>query len=171
MSLLSQLVWKVRRNHAIEHATMHLLSSANPTLHLVGRSDWRGFSLYGEVDTHTVLRAASEAIARLRSREGWLAIHPNCGTNLAAAILLTGGAAYLAAVLPARSSIGRVMRIAAATMGALVVSRPVGAALQQLTTTTDLTGARVQAVRRELDGKLVIHRIAIAHADPDASAG
>ena len=168
MSLLSQLVWKVRRNHAAGHATMHLLSAASPGLRLVGRSDWNGFSLYGDVDTHTVLRAASEALARLRGHEGWLAIHPNCGTNLAAAILLTGGAAYLAATLPARSSAGRVMRVALAMTGAMLIARPVGAALQQLTTTTDLAGARVQAVRREVDGKLVIHRIAITHANPDA---
>lgn len=162
MSLFTELVWKVRRNHAVEHATMHLLSAAKPTLHLVGRSDWNGFSLYGEVDTHAVLQAVSEALGRLREHEAWLAIHPNCGTNLAAAILLAGGAAYLAAALPGRS---RAARVALAITGALMIARPAGMALQHLTTTADLTGVRVQAVRRELDGALVIHRVAISHAD------
>ena len=40
---------KTRRNHGLEHATIHLLSQRVPGLRIVGRSDSGGFWLWGAI--------------------------------------------------------------------------------------------------------------------------
>ena len=54
----------IRRNHALEHATIHLLSARHPHLSLVGRSDTAGFYLFGNVPTELVDEAVHEALSR-----------------------------------------------------------------------------------------------------------
>src|SRR5512147_1131166 len=71
---------RTRRNHGLEHATIHVLSGSR--YRLSGRSDDSGFVLLGEVPTEAVEAAAREALRRMRNGEHNLAVHPNCGTNL-----------------------------------------------------------------------------------------
>lgn len=154
------IVTQVRQNHALEHATIHLLSNKQPGLRLMGRSDLKGFWLYGEVDTCAVADAAVEALERLNRNEYWLATHPRCGTNLATTALLTGTAAYLAAILPTRSRFTRLARVASAVSVALLAMRPLGMAAQRhVTTSADVSGVRVRAVLRRTAGQLVVHRV------------
>jgi hypothetical protein len=51
----------VRRNHGIEHATVHILTSRDPNLQVIGRADTTGFNIYGEVATNELEAAAHEA--------------------------------------------------------------------------------------------------------------
>ena len=155
---------RIRQNHALEHATMHILGELPRPLRLMGRSDWNGFMLYGEVDTQDVLRAALEAVTRLRGGERRLAVHPNCGTNLAVGGVLASTAAYTTAISINGSRLGRVAVVVMAMMGAFAVARPLGLAVQQyITTTCMLDGVRIRVVRREAKGKLVVHRVAVEH--------
>jgi hypothetical protein len=64
------LIADIRRNHALEHATINVLSESCADLNLVGRSDWTGFTLYGPIHTDEVAAAASIALERLRAGEG-----------------------------------------------------------------------------------------------------
>ncbi|MCS7040069.1 MAG: DUF6391 domain-containing protein, partial [Caldilineales bacterium] len=82
-----------RRNHAIEHATIHILSRMRPDTSMAGRANSRGFVIYGDLSTELVTQAVHEAIRRIRGGEVHLAIHPNCGTNF----VVAGIAAALAA--------------------------------------------------------------------------
>jgi len=162
MGRRDSIILRIRQNHALEHATMYLLSRDDPTLRLVGRSDWDGFSLYGAVATPAVLKAVVEALGRLKHDESWLALHPRCGTNMAVSAALVSVAAYVAAVSPARSPLGRLLRVLLATCAALIVARPLGAAVQrEITTSADLEGVHVRLVRREAKGRLTAHRIVI----------
>src|SRR5260221_12742627 len=70
-----------RRNHGLEHATVHVLSSRIKNLSIAGRSDHTGFYLCGQVSTSDVESAAAEALQRMRNGEDELAVHPNCGTG------------------------------------------------------------------------------------------
>lgn len=97
MNLLQQpQVLAIRRNHALEHATVHLLSRDNPQIHILGHSNPDGFILIGNVSSQAIQKAVDEALARLRSGQKHLAIHPGCGTNLVITILGMGAAAWLA---------------------------------------------------------------------------
>ena len=77
MSILeNELVRRIRQHHAIEHATITLLMRRNPNLPLVGgRSNHRGFYVYGQGATSALEAAAGEALARLQAGEVGLAVH------------------------------------------------------------------------------------------------
>jgi hypothetical protein len=72
---------KVRKNHALEHATARVLSYRGYP-GLAGEADGRGFSIRGLPDPSLVFDAAKEARDRLVSGESELAIHPRCGTTV-----------------------------------------------------------------------------------------
>jgi len=78
-----QPISRTRRNHSLEHATIHVLSKKFPNVTLAGMSSPSGFTLIGDVATEDVAEAAIEALRRLREGESQLALHPNCGTNFA----------------------------------------------------------------------------------------
>jgi hypothetical protein len=155
---------RVRRNHALEHATLHVLARAMPTLSLLGRSDWRGFTLYGNVDTESVRAAIDEAYARLQRGERHLAVHPNCGTNMAMTGLLAGAAILLGLWATQRERRARWPLTIMAVAGAFSLSTPLGPEVQRrYTTNPDMSGVRVVEVRRSSQGRMPIHQVIIEH--------
>jgi len=160
-SLLSRL----RRNHALEHATIHLLSARYPWGTFAGRSDVQGFFLFGDVPGQAVRDAAAEALARLRAGEARLSIHPNCGTNLLTSGVLAASAAF-AAFAGSTTSRSRLSRLPAAillTALALLVAQPLGTALQRsVTTQADPQSLRLVEVRTWQRGRTTLHRIRTA---------
>src|SRR5215469_8775180 len=80
----------VRQNHALEHATIVLLSRKYPDVRLAGISFAAGFFVFGDVPTEAVFPAAQEALNLLRTTSPELAIHERCGTNLAVMGILAG---------------------------------------------------------------------------------
>ena len=162
---LFDLITRIRRNHGLEHATVHLLSQRHTQLALVGRSDWNGFTLYGPLDTFEVNQAAHEALHRLRQGETNLAVHPRCGTVLATTGLLTSLAAFLAISLDSSHPRGRFrwtaipMAVMAATLAA-ILAQPIGLMLQERYTVSGNPGKlKIKGVSRKLVGHLVVHRI------------
>lgn len=138
---------RVRRNHALEHATITVVSERHPTVFLRGRSNRRGFYIFGDIDTTELRSAITEALHRLQAGEAHLAIHPRCGTNLAVTGILTGLSAALAAQLKPRQS--RYSYAILASLASLMVAPQLGTAAQRhLTTLADVTGLEVERVER-----------------------
>ncbi len=155
---------RVRRNHALEHATLHVLARDLPNLSLVGRSDWRGFLLYGDVPTDALRRAAQEAYQRLQSGQKALAIHPRCGTNLAVTFVL-GGAAVLLSTLAGRNRSRRWPLTLMALAGALTLAHPLGPEVQRrMTTDPDMDGVSIGPITTSGHGRWVVHRVEIEHS-------
>jgi hypothetical protein len=161
----SAFITKIRRNHGLEHATIHVLSKRINNLSIVGRSDWKGFTLYGSVDTAEVRYAANEALRRLRSGEAELAVHPRCGTVLAVTGLLTALATFVAIGLDNREPHSRFRwssipaAILAAT-GAALLAQPLGMAVQQKYTTSGYPGnLQIRSITINPDAKVVTHRV------------
>lgn len=157
------LVERVRKNHGLEHATIHILSARRPRTSLAGRSDHRGFALFGDVPTEAVTEAAQSALQRLKAGEYHLAVHPNCGTNFVTAGMLVGVVAFLASLGPGRNWRTRLERlpllIGAATL-ALVFAQPLGMALQREVTTTALLGdLEIVSITRHQTGRWTMHRV------------
>ncbi|MBA3827048.1 MAG: hypothetical protein H0X24_24540 [Ktedonobacterales bacterium] len=123
----------VRENHALEHATIVLLSQQLPETRLAGVSIAAGFFIFGDVPTEKILPTAREALRRLRGDEPDLAIHERCGTNLAVAGLLTGLAAM--SVTRLRKPYNTFNNVVLASTAALVVARPLGLLTQRFVTT------------------------------------
>jgi hypothetical protein len=160
---------RIRRNHGLEHATIHLLAASGAKRTLVGRSDAEGFYLYGNVATQEVEQAVNQALARLKAGEHQLAIHPNCGTNLITAGMLSGLAAFfsLGGMRRQDSWQDRLFRLPTAillTTLALIVAQPLGTAAQRhLTTDGDPAGLEIIEVRPLSISGQTIHRVRTNH--------
>ncbi len=166
--LKAPYIRRVRRNHALEHATIHVLSRRVSGLRMAGRSDAGGFVLIGEnVPTEQVVRAVSDALARLRRGERNLAIHPNCGTNLVTTGYLTSFTAWMVTQGSNRrgESFGERLPVLMLSMiGAVLVSKPLGTWLQRhVTTDGDPADTEVMRIdRRETNWfgrQVVIYRV------------
>jgi hypothetical protein len=155
---------RLRRNHALEHATIHLLSARVPRTLLIGRSDASGFYLAGEVTTEALQQTVHQALARLRAGEAGLAVHPNCGTNLMTSAILAGSASFLVAGLTRRRRWSDWLdqwpvALLAAALG-LVAAQPLGTALQRrVTTAAQPGGLRILSVRRLRARTPTLHRV------------
>ena len=150
---------RVRRNHALEHATIAIAHShmASPGP-LAGNSTAGGFYIYGEVPTQVVSQAAEEALERLKAGEGQLAISPFCGTNLVVAAALTGLACAWAMGTERRWR--NIPKTVNAAMTALLVSKVVGHQVQGHITTDGVVGSmRIKGIRRMGIGGLTVHRV------------
>ncbi len=155
-SLLTQL----RQNHALEHATIHVLSQRHRGVQVLGRSDFGGFTLFGALSTEDVASASLEGLARLQRGESGLAVHPRCGTNLATSSLLVACFSFVAMGGRVRSRWERLPRLIIATLAALTLAQPLGLWMQaHVTTTPQMAGARVESVMRQDRGRVISHRV------------
>jgi hypothetical protein len=166
---LQRKVNRIRRNHAIEHATIRILAGRYPDKSLAGQAGCRGFVVYGDVDSEAVAWAVGQALQALRDDPA-LAVHPRCGTNLVVTAILSAAASLLAigSLGRRRRDHGRLVdtlpRILVATTAAAVLAEPLGPRVQQaLTTSADVEGVRVAQVRRARFGRTVKHTVLLQH--------
>jgi len=163
---------QTRRNHALEHAVVHLLSRKQRDTSIYARSSPNAIFVYGDLPTELVATAVNEARERLRQGEYQLAIHPNCGTNLVTAGGLSGLAAVAALGV---QSMGKKKRglwqllsslplVVLAATAALLLAQPLGQSLQlNVTTDGDIGDLRITSITRRNQGRLVYHVIKTAN--------
>src|SRR5438105_6512548 len=147
---------RVRKNHALEHATITILSGMVPTLSVSARSFSNGFVIFGDVDPGLLRTAADEALRRLQAGEAELAIHPNCGTNIVVGVSLVALGTMLG--MASSQTRTRVTSAAASSVAGLMAARPLGEYVQKhFTTLPDLKGVRIGEIfRRQILGFTVI---------------
>ena len=173
--MITSTINRIRRNHGLEHATIHVLSESHKRFSAQGNSDHRGFHLniYGDVTEDEVAAAVAQAHRRLRAGERHLAVHPNCGTVLVTTAMLATLAAQAVfgfeqwradrsapVPSPPGRGLGRGSSLlnftnalpgaTLAVVGALIVGRPLGVTLQERYTVDgnigDLAIASIQPV-------------------------
>ncbi len=153
------LILETRRNHALEHATLHVLARKYPRQSMGGHSNPTGFLLYGKLDVQDIWTAATEAMTRLRAGESNLAVHPGCGTNLVTSTVLAGAFGWMP-LRGAKSTFWRIWLIPIAVIFAafgFFLSRPAGPWLQaNVTTEADLGDMKIVDIVRLSD---VVHRV------------
>ena len=156
------LILATRRNHALEHATLHVLALKHPAQHLAGHSNPTGFFIVGDVPLEDVTESALTALRLLKLGDRDLAIHDGCGTNFAATALMAGGLAWLV-LRGSKTAYGRALRLPFAVGLAVVgtaLSRPLGPRIQQrITTEADMGDLRISAVRETMRGAVRVHRV------------
>jgi hypothetical protein len=154
---------RIRRNHGLEHATLHILAQRFPGVPMAGHSTAAGFRLLGDIPTEAVQSAVEEALRRMRAGEAKLAVHPNCGTNFVTAGTLSGlagAAAMLGAGRRPRDKAERIpMAIILATL-ALMAAYPLGLKLQERVTTSGKPGTlQVTRITKTQRGAMTIHQV------------
>jgi len=156
-------ILRVRRNHALEHATLQILSRKHLVRAAAGYSDTGGFWIMGQVKTDALQEAVDEALVRLRGGERQLAIHPNCGTNFVAAGAVAGTLAWLG-MAGNRDGFRRDLErlpvlISLVTVG-IIMAQPLGTYLQaHFTVEPEIGDLRVTEIDRLQRTDTVIHRV------------
>ena len=157
----NDMLSRVRRNHALEHATIHVLTERNKGFSAQGNATPKGFNLniYGRLEDDEVSIAVEDAFRRLKEGEKRLAVHPNCGTVL----LTTASLATLSALtafgieqkrqkrstLNLATIFGALPTTILAVLISLIVSKPLGIFLQeQYTVESDLGNLQVVSIRK-----------------------
>jgi len=156
----NDLIDRTRRNHALEHASINVLSERHKGFSAQGNSAPGGFNLniFGDVSDEEVYDAVEDAYRRLQAGESKLGLHPTCGTVLlttAAMTALTAQASFaLEMKRQRRSTLGFAGVIAAlpmatlAVMISLIAARPVGMAIQKTyTVDANLRDLRIKSIR------------------------
>ncbi len=170
----------LRRNHALEHATIIVMMEKEPGRKLNGFSTDEGFFVQGVRSTQEVESAAREALRRLRGGEKGLAIHRNCGTTIVAANLLAAILFLGALGLGLYMNWPLYLLILVSVVLAFALRVPLSLLLQRFVTTdADLTNAEVgwvePAAPADLKGGLLglllaasTARVRVFHTDPEA---
>jgi hypothetical protein len=174
----------LRRNHALEHATIAVMMEREPGRKLNGFSNDDGFYVQGVRSLEEVDSAARAALDRLHGGEKRLAIHRNCGTTIVAANLLA--AVTFIGVIAAGLFMGMglgvefYLLLVAGMLVSLMLRVPLSLFLQRFVTTQhDLSNAEVGWVepanpndlRAGIVGMLLASstvQVRIFHTDPDA---
>jgi hypothetical protein len=173
----------LRRNHALEHATIVVMMEREPGRKLNGFSTDDGFFVQGVRSIAEVESAAREAMRRLQNGEKGLAIHRNCGTTIVAANLLAA-IFFLVALglgfLYLDSSSDLYLMILGSVVLAVALRVPLSLILQRFVTTdADLKNAEVGWVEPAQPGDLrsgifglllaaSTVQVRVFHTDPDA---
>ena len=144
--MLPRYIEDVRRNHALEHATVSLLlGRVGPDLRVAGRASQDGFFLYADLPQTLLAECANEALTRLQRGEAFWAVTPHCGTNIAT----TGVLATLAtsAVMGNGKRSDRMGLAIIAGMAAVVAAQPLGRLIQKhLTTSPNLSETEIVSI-------------------------
>jgi len=171
----------LRRNHALEHATIVVMMEREPGRKLNGFSTDDGFFVQGVRSISEVESAAREAMRRLQNGEKRLAIHRNCGTTIVAANLLAAVFFLVTLGFFLYFGVGNLyLMILGSLVLAFALRIPLSLILQRFVTTdADLTNAEVGWVEPAQPGDLKSGifglllaastvRVRVFHTDPDA---
>jgi hypothetical protein len=154
---------RIRRNHGLEHASLHLLSQRFPGRAFSGHSDAGGFWIIGDASREEVGVLVQEALMRMNAGEKSLAVHPNCGTNFVTSGILAGLAGFLAFASGGyrlRDRLERLPLAATLSILALILARPLGLLLQrEVTTSGNPGGLQVVSITSSQRGRWMTHRI------------
>lgn len=155
---------RLRRNHALEHATMQVLSKRYPGLRMAGISNPKGFYMVADLPTELMTDATLEARKRLQDGEADLAVHPNCGTNIAVSALVAsmvaGSVLALSTVHEKKPKWYHYLIALGAAAPAFFLSKPLGPLVQKhITTSGDIGKAQVTGVytQRVFNGS--VHKV------------
>ncbi len=157
--MVGRLVGTIRRNHALEHATIAvLLRKIGHDIRMVGRATGDGYYLYADVSTELLEEATHEALRRMKSGEGYLAVSPFCGTNLAVAGALAGVASMVTMGNSNRSE--KVPNVILASMLAVLAAQPVGRIVQRyITTSPDVADTEIVGIKAGGRGGARFHKV------------
>ncbi|MBC8506699.1 MAG: hypothetical protein ISR58_05645 [Anaerolineales bacterium] len=161
--LAQQVISRIRRNHGLEHATLHVLAEKNAARSMGGHSNPSGFWLVADIPTEEIQEAVREALRRLRAGERHLAVHPGCGTNFATAGTMAGLAGVVGmwgVGARKRDKLERLPLVATLATLALIFAQPFGNVLQKhITTSGDPGDMEIVEITFTQRGRVKAHRV------------
>ena len=159
--MIQETLRRVRRNHALEHATVTIMLEEGVRGPLGGYSTPWGFFIIGKLSTEQLTRIVEGALEGLNAGRSEMAISPHCGTNMAVAALISGALTRLAMGKRRHGRWKRIPLVLAAIAAGAVLSRPLGNAIQRrYTTLSDMDGMEIVSIGKAWPGdEPRLHRI------------
>lgn len=134
----------VRRNHAIQHATVHVLEERYGASRLHGYATTEGFRLRGTIEPAMLLDAAREGLLRLQRGDRALAIHSRCATSLATSHTFVSGLVMW--VLAAINMVSLASTVAGLLLATLLTPTISQLAQRFITTSLDVKGMSIGGI-------------------------
>jgi hypothetical protein len=146
----------LRQVHALEHATVWVLSSLNQNRErddrtIGGLSTEQGFFLYGKINPLQLKKAVQLALTRLQKGEWNLALHPRCGTNASVATVLTTGMILTTHIVLPKEPITQVLGIGLAGLVANCFAPEIGMSVQKYFTTAIPFNLQIEEISPIMD--------------------
>ena len=142
------MIDNVRRNHAIEHATVTLMLERGAATPMGGYSISPGFVIWSRAPVEDVALAARDALDLLKAGDSDLAISPYCGTNIVTYAVVGALAARIFAGRK-RTFLSALRGAVAAVVAAALLGKPLGRLLQRhFTTLPHVEGVEFAEIRR-----------------------
>jgi hypothetical protein len=139
----------LRKNHALEHATINVIEERFGPQQLSGYATEDGFYLYGIVDPNILEAAARAGHGRLLAGERELVVHRRCGTTIAAANFISS-VAFLSLLWATRYF--TFFNVVIALVMANLIGPLLGTILQQhVTTAWDVRDREIAGVEYQLE--------------------
>ncbi|MGI6367981.1 MAG: DUF6391 domain-containing protein [Anaerolineae bacterium] len=156
---------RIRKNHALEHATLHMLEQGPLPGPVAAHSDWNGITFYGRVDRDVLCRALTRALSALQAGESHLALHSRCGSTIAVPVL---SGLIIGLLLHHMSHTTRKESASALTLAGvlspLLCAEPLALGAQkQLLTDPHVGSAELLTLRTLSFGRITLHRAAIGY--------
>ena len=132
---------QLRRNHALEHATINVLESELGCSNLSGWATEEGFYVKGKVSPDNVVKAAEKGLWLLKQGKDDLVIHKSCGTSILVANL---SAAVIFLILVFMTTSFSLLNVLIAILLANLIGPFLGGWVQKkFTTSVDVTGMEI----------------------------
>ncbi|VEP15019.1 conserved hypothetical protein [Hyella patelloides LEGE 07179] len=146
----------LRQVHALEHATVWVLSSLNQNQSqddetIGGLSTEQGFFLYGKINPLQLRKAVKLALMRLQKGEWDLAIHPRCGTNASVATMLTTGMVLTTHLVLPKEPFTQLLGISLAGITANYFAPEIGMSVQRYFTTAIPFNLQIRKISQTVD--------------------
>jgi hypothetical protein len=131
---LYKLTLNVRRNHAIEHATVSILNEQKIKPTVLGLAIPSGFIICSKSNKDEIISAANYGLKLMKSGVTEVSISQFCGTNLVVMALLTGVSTVLLGRIPGTKP-KNVLNITTGFLLSALISKPIGQIVQKYVTT------------------------------------
>lgn len=146
----------LRQVHALEHATVWVLSSLNQNQSqddetIGGLSTEQGFFLYGKINPLQLRKAVKLALIRLQKGEWDLALHPRCGTNASVATMLTTGMVLTTHLVLPKEPLTQLLGIGLAGITANYFAPEIGMSVQRYLTTAIPFNLQIRKISQTVD--------------------
>lgn len=146
----------LRQVHALEHATVWVLSSLNKNQAqddqtIGGLSTEQGFFLYGKINPLQLKKAVQLALTRLQKGEWNLALHPRCGTNASVATLLTAGTILTTHLILPKEPLTQLFGLGLASLAANYFAPEIGMSVQRYLTTAIPFNLQIKEISPTVD--------------------
>ena len=158
-----KLTLNIRRNHAIEHATVSILTEQKGKSAVLGFAIPSGFIIYSKSNKDEIVSAANHGLKLMKSGISDISISQFCGTNLVVAALLTGVSTVLLGKILGKKS-KNILNITNGFLLSALLSKPIGRIVQKyVTTDPNVKNIQIENSRSLKVGTFYIHFISTTY--------